>query len=316
MNNSESKVDVSIIIPVADDVVGLRRTLGSVIASINASTCAAEVIVVNDGSEGAISEVCESFETSEVKLPVNRGSYCARNEGIHASRADILAFLDADQKVELNWLSEGLSAVQNADYVAGNVQITLTPGSGWWERLDRIVAFPVEKMLHTSHFGPTANLFVRKSVFDESGTFDERLRSGGDMEFGDRVMRAGSYRQVYCPNAISYHPARNMRQKIGKIRRVVIGQFDLRAYYPERFGKSGNLLKQLMYLPAPPFRRFIGFTDGKGVPPHEAAVLFFLFWLSQIYTRYFYIRLRLRPHAPPVPNERPIDEGSSSKRMI
>jgi len=40
-------------------------------------------------------------------------------------------------------------------------------------------------------FGATANLFERRTVFDQVGVFDARIRRGGDTEFGHRAVAAG-----------------------------------------------------------------------------------------------------------------------------
>jgi len=57
-------------------------------------------------------------------------------------------------------------------------------------------------------FSATANLFVRREVIEAVGTFDESLRSCGDLGFGQRVRDAG-IGQAYSHETVIRHHARH-----------------------------------------------------------------------------------------------------------
>ena len=215
---------VSIIIPVFDDAAGLDITLRSLRQL--PSSARFEVIVCSDGGPDAISRVASEYGCREVRLPVNRGSYAARNAGLKAANGDAIAFLDADQTLSPSWLSAGLHALQQADYVGGRVVIVTGEQPDLWTRYEKARAFPVERYL-ASGFAPTANLFVRRSVFELVEPFVETLRSGGDYEFGQRVKAAGLV-QSYAEDATTYHPARDRKQQLAKQRRVMFGIAEVR----------------------------------------------------------------------------------------
>lgn len=218
-------MNVSIIMPVKDDLEGLRVTLQS-LAGIERGGHDVEVIVCNDGGPAAVSALARGMGCQVVVLPENRGSYAARNQGLQMASGDVLAFVDADERVDPLWLIDGLRALADADYVGGAVEIELSAVPSAWEIYDRIAAFPVRYYLERRHFAPTANLFVRRVVFERVGGFEEALKSGGDREFGVRVHRAG-FRMAYCASAVTYHPARDFREQKRKVARVARGATEL-----------------------------------------------------------------------------------------
>jgi GT2 family glycosyltransferase len=212
---------ISVIIPVGRDVAGLVATLQS-IGSQHWDYSAVEVIVCNDGGGTEISSVIAQFGCREARLDVNRGSYAARNAGIRIARGRAFAFLDADEIITQEWLGAGAAALETADYVGGRILVPASPESPFWERVDAAFAFPVAFYLQRRRYAPTANLFVRRSVFEALGGFDEALTSGGDREFGTRVARSNLVQQ-YCAEATVFHPARNLREQLRKIRRTSRG---------------------------------------------------------------------------------------------
>ena len=76
-------------------------------------------------------------------------------------------------------------------------------------------------------FGVTADLPVRREVLEQVGPFDERLRSGGDADWGERAAALG-FRAVYVPAVRVRHPARaRLRELVEKSRRTARGVEDL-----------------------------------------------------------------------------------------
>jgi len=226
------KPKISIVIPVYKDLQGLKKTIGSIEKQDLTNV---EIIVINDGADPETDRFCMGKGLVTKTLSQNLGSYNARNEGIKLAQSDYLAFTDADLVVGKKWLKAGLSYLQRYDYVAGNVQINRASVHDVATFHDYLTAFPVEKYFNGHHFGVTANLFVNKKVFDKVGLFDFELRSGGDLEFGDRVFRAG-IPQVYVSECMVEHPPRGHQEKVKKLKRVRQGQKQLLEKYPDRFG--------------------------------------------------------------------------------
>lgn len=221
MNGTSNDLKASILIPVFDDVHGLEVTLES-LRQRRVQNFGAEVIVCNDGGGSQIAECASRYGHQVAALATNQGSYAARNAGVRIARGDVFVFLDANESVDENWLESGLAELQHADYVGGQVVVMAEPDEGFWKRFDHMTAFPVDKTLQDTHFAPTANLFVRRLVFETVGLFRAELQSGGDREFGERVHNGG-FKQSYCRLARTYHPARGLREQLGKWKRVASG---------------------------------------------------------------------------------------------
>ena len=98
-------------------------------------------------------------------------------------------------------------------------------------------------------FGATANLFTTRATVEQVGLFDERLMSGGDMEWGQRL-RALGLAQEYAPDACVFHPARRTFTQLCKKTIRVAGGLQQLA---DQRGKGirelpGHALRQLILM--------------------------------------------------------------------
>lgn len=234
---------VSIVVPVYNDAEGLRTTVESLLEQEYSSF---EVLVVDNNSTDETHSVACSYATANdtVHVEVEDGiqsSYAARNRGIRESNGEILAFVDSDMFVKPTWLDAAVETLQKkgASYLACDVEV-VPASERLVERYDTATGFPIRTYVREQAFAPTCCLLVRRSVFEEVGTFDARLISGGDNEFGRRVAAAGIEQHV-ATNATMYHPARSsFRSQISKEIRVGRGFCQLQRCYPERYGKPGR----------------------------------------------------------------------------
>lgn len=225
---------MSIILPVYRDATGLSSTLDA-LSEQKGCRFDTEIVVANDGADPRISSVCLRYGVREVLLRPRGGSYRARNLALAASGGARLGFVDAGVIVPPGWCAEGWRALDEADYVGGPISMIepSTPGAAYAYQV--AWAFPVETYLERDHFAPTANLFVRREVFDEVGGFEERVRSGGDLEFGKRVFEARRFRQIFSSAIEVGHSARSLWELFEKQHRVREGQIELGRLYPDRF---------------------------------------------------------------------------------
>nr|WP_269205198.1 glycosyltransferase [Motilibacter aurantiacus] len=224
---------VSVVVPVYDQWEHLAACLRALEEQTLDASCF-EVLVVDNGSSTPRPATMPGERLQLRWLSEARpGSYAARNAGLRAARADVLAFTDADCRPVPGWLEEGLLALEGTppvDLVGGSIALfaaaagRLSPV----EAYELVKAFPQERYVDQLRFAATANLFARRSVFASVGEFEERLRSGGDREFGQRAAAAGhSWR--YAPAAAVRHPARRTFGELGaKLARVVAGSRDAR----------------------------------------------------------------------------------------
>jgi glycosyltransferase involved in cell wall biosynthesis len=89
----ENKRSVAIIIPAYNE----EGRIGTVLRAATGSKLASEIIVVCDGCKDRTAEVARRFKGVTVyELPFNQGKAAAMAAGVRLSKADIVAFADAD----------------------------------------------------------------------------------------------------------------------------------------------------------------------------------------------------------------------------
>ena len=226
---------ISVVIPVYKDAKGLHDTLSS-LAHQTIPESEYEIIVGNDGGDENVSSVCRSFtNVCELKISPNRGSYYTRNRALEVSNGEFIAFVDADISLPQYWLEKGRNELNKADYVGGPVIIDNSKIKEPAHLYESYHGFPTENFFYEQHFCVTANLFVKRKIFEKIGGFDERLRSGGDNEFGKRVFLSGSYKQIFTNELPVNHPPRGFAALVKKTVRLHEGRICLNKLYPERY---------------------------------------------------------------------------------
>lgn len=137
-----------------------------------------------------------------------QSSYAARNAGIRAASGEILAFTDADCRPQRDWLEALISpfAKPNIGIVVG--EIAALPGKTLLEQhADR---HDVLSQKHTLEhpfcsYGQTANLGIRRQVFEQVGLFRPYLTTGGDADICWRIQRESDWKLEFAPTAIVRH---------------------------------------------------------------------------------------------------------------
>jgi glycosyltransferase involved in cell wall biosynthesis len=215
---------ISVIIPFRDARPQLPLLLDALKCQTSARE-AFEVIWIDDASrDGGGLWLQEQLPEGWRLLvhPEPRGSYAARNTGMRVAASDNFAFTDVDCRPREDWLEQGLAALASESRVAGRIHLELSGSPSTAELVDA-GRFLRQRRYVQEGFGATANLFVRRQVFDAVGGFDEHLKSGGDYEFGLRCSLAGISIQ-YADNVVVSHPARaSFRELLSKGERVGFG---------------------------------------------------------------------------------------------
>jgi glycosyltransferase involved in cell wall biosynthesis len=164
-----------------------------------------EVILVNNGSEDASPSIVERYKELIVLEESRPGAYAARNTGIRAARAPLLAFTDADCIAAPDWLhtlQEGMED-PGVGMLLGHFRYPegASPGLrllGAYENIK--TEYVVRRCPREYHFAYANNMAVRASLFEELGPFKE-WRRAADSEL---VHRMGQHRPDL---RLVYHPA-------------------------------------------------------------------------------------------------------------
>jgi GT2 family glycosyltransferase len=205
MANAGSELLASVIVPVRNgcaDVVEL-------VATLRAQTLPRrrfEVVIGDDGSTDGVAEACRENGWVCVASGPPRNSYAARNRAVRAARAQVLAFCDADCRPEPEWLERGLAALAGTDMAAGRISFAVPEPRTVWTLLDMDSTKDHERQVRQGT-AETANLFLRRDLFDRVGGFDDSLPEHGDFDFVERCVLGGA-QLSYAPDAVVWHPAR------------------------------------------------------------------------------------------------------------
>lgn len=186
---------VSVILPVHNRADVLARAIESVLGQ---ELREFELIVVDDGSTDASVAAVEAFEDDRIRLirfDTNRGGNVARNEGIRAARAPLIAFLDSDDRYLPNKLAQTLGAFDRRpelDLLVDSFVKVQPPGARTREVVRRNPVIADSELFRTALFTrrlwkATPAITVKRAAAVKAGLFDETLRRLQDFDFLIRV---------------------------------------------------------------------------------------------------------------------------------
>jgi len=197
-----------------------------------------EIIVVdNDPADDSTKIVVEGFEGVKYIREPRKGLDYARNSGIMNSSQAIVAFTDDDVIVHRLWIYRIWETFQNPNVGAMTgliISLKLdTEAQFIFEKYWSFNRGYVEKIYNDHYFksalptgppvweiGAGANMAFRKSIFDNTGYFNEILDVGaagcsGDSELWFRILASG-YTIHYNPMSIAFHEHRQELKALRK----------------------------------------------------------------------------------------------------
>ncbi|WP_436911614.1 glycosyltransferase [Halosimplex marinum] len=239
-------IDVSIVVPVAEDPEGLRTTVNAVLAQ---TYDAFELLVVIDDESSECEELAESIAAREDRIyyyieDEHGTAAAARNIGIREAAGDYLLFVDANVDFGPRWLSTLVDTIgAETDIVGCAVTVYSSHRDTVFGRLDQQTGFPTRRTIEQLKFAPSCCLLVARAVVEDIGEFDPRLNQSEDLEFGNRAY-AGGYSFAYFDERSAYHPSRSSFTALTrKYRRRAAGTSTLCERYPDRYGPDGDHLR-------------------------------------------------------------------------
>ena len=164
-----------------------------------------ELIVVDDGSGRGTPDVAERAGARLLQSS-GRGPNGARNAGIAAAGADLVALVDDDVDAPRAWLRalvDGARRHPEADAFGGPIRARLEgPAPRACGREDApITSLDLGAADREVELVWSANMALRRTAFERVGPFDERFPTGGDEEDWLRRLRAAGGRVVYLAAA-------------------------------------------------------------------------------------------------------------------
>jgi len=180
---------------------GLENTIKSVIGQDHKNF---EFIVVDGASTDGSVDVIEKNKTNIEKTISEKdsGIYNAMNKGIKASKGEYLLFLNSgDYLVNEKVLSQAEPLLDGVEVVGGNM-IKLVEGKEHLAESPEKIT--LEWFLDVSlHHQAT---FVKRSLFEKHGLYNEEYKLGGDYEFFVRTLLKENSTYKNIPLTVCYFP--------------------------------------------------------------------------------------------------------------
>lgn len=235
-------MDFSIIVPVRNRPREIERCVQSLLA-LDYDPAKFEVLVIDNGSTDDTAKVAEASGARVLSEPQpNRCN--ARNLGAAEAQGQWLAFTDSDCEVDADWLKNFAGADEKLSGEIGILAGAVLPGPaespaaayiarrGWIDQ---------EKFLTDEPFSPpfaaTANLAIRKEVFDAVGGFDPALSvAGEDADWCWRARESGWHIRYVAEARIVHHHRATTGQMIRQAYDYGQGNAALFAKYRNAWG--------------------------------------------------------------------------------
>ncbi len=201
----------SVVIPLYNKEKDVAATLQSVLSQMFSNF---EIVVVDDGSTDRSKEVVDSFNDERIRYYYkdNGGEATARNYGVKLSRAEYIAFIDADDYWYANhllMLNKLIVRSYNANWFGAAYEIRYN------KTLTMPMRAPIQKNQKKGWMGSVGNYFentlqdtlvnsssvcFKKSFFIQLGGFNTSYTEGTDT---DMWIRAALSSELYFINEIT-----------------------------------------------------------------------------------------------------------------
>jgi len=225
---------VSIIVAAYNSEHTIEECLKSILA-LDYSADSVEIIVMDGGSKDDTVQKAQKYAVKVISIRLNAPA--AYNYAMKIATHPVLGFIDADAKVQANWLrllAPGLKETQVAG-VSGSIE-TWNNNNPWARSIGYELKNRYQRLGKYTRRIATMNLLMKKAVIEEVGGWDETLPSQYDTDLGFRISAKG-YRFAYDPRAVCYHFNRPTLKAYYR-QQLQYGKNTLRLYF-----KHGSLAK-------------------------------------------------------------------------
>jgi GT2 family glycosyltransferase/sugar lactone lactonase YvrE len=214
-----------------------------------------EIIVVNDGSRDATGAIARRHEGVRVIDTANGGLSAARNVGLAAARGEIVAYTDADVRVDRDWLRYLIQPLLREDVVGAGGPNVVPHDDPWLAQcVARAPGGPRHVLLddRLAEHVPGCNMAFRRDALLAMGGFNPVFVCAGDDVDVCWRLQARGLRIGFAPAALVWHHHRRTieafwRQQVGYGEAEAV----LRAHHPERFSGGRILWRGRIYSPLP-----------------------------------------------------------------
>jgi rSAM/selenodomain-associated transferase 2 len=198
---------LSVVVPMLNE----ERAIVAALTAVRAGAPAAEIIVVDGGSNDRSIELARPLCEALIEAP--RGRARQMNAGAAAAHGDAIAFVHADTMVPPTFARDIEAALANPAVAGGRFDLALDDPALACRLLGTLIS--LRSRIMRSATGDQA-IFVRREIFEQIGGFAD-LELCEDVDFARRLKHSGG---VACLRSKVITSARRWR-KDGLIRTVL-----------------------------------------------------------------------------------------------
>ena len=207
-----SEPELSVIIPCRN----VAATLGAQLDALadQQASFPWEVVLVDNGSTDNTVGVAQGFSTRLrlriVSCPAHTGNpaNAARNAGIRAAAADLIALCDGDDVVAEGWVEALGTALREHPCVTGPVDVDLLNPPELADMRGREMGTRMPRFGNAFPFPNGCNMGIRRAVLAGVGWFDEHTPCLDDQELGMRL-HLGGVPLHFVPEAVVHYRYRS-----------------------------------------------------------------------------------------------------------
>ncbi len=208
MKNIRTNIElISVIIPVYNAEYFLERCVRSVLCGIYQNI---EIICVDDGSTDKTLQVLKRLQNEDLRIIVleqkHAGVSAARNYGLRVARGDYIAFVDADDWVSSDYLSQMVEIAQekSADIVICDYfGVNSIPKQRFEDNGDYQILEVSENRKNRELVNVVWRALYRKEICPQ---FNESMRVGEDHVFNIRILSEHRSISIWkCTKRMYFH---------------------------------------------------------------------------------------------------------------
>jgi hypothetical protein len=248
--------DVAVIIPTLRRPAFLERALRSVFAQTGVADRLAGIVVVDNDPDGSAADLVAAL-TADSPAPLiyrhepKPGVSTARNAGLAATGAPLIAFLDDDEAAAPVWLARLIAAREalDCDVVFGPIRGRVPEGTGWTTTYLEVFfgrQGPAQTQAIDHAYGCGNSLMLRATALPGAAPFDPKTdQSGGedDALFSALSQRGGTFGWAADAWVDEFAPPHRATLKYALTRAFAYGQSP-----PQIAWRQGRPLRMLLWM--------------------------------------------------------------------
>jgi glycosyltransferase involved in cell wall biosynthesis len=185
---------LSFIVPAHNEEFELSSTLAAIRAAGSDAGRPYEIIVVDDASTDATSDLASDTGAKVVRIN-RRQIAAARNAGGRSARGEYLFFVDADTRINRAHVTGAIAALE-AGYSGGSARVAMDGFVPVWGRL---LLLGFSSVYFGLNLGAGAFLFTTRRNFEAIGGFDEQYFAGEEVYFTLALKKRGRFKVLREP---------------------------------------------------------------------------------------------------------------------